>query len=723
MLMSLLILASFSLIADPINPPNKDPFPVPPPEEGMYPLSEISKLDLVKAGLEIPVSEIYNPAGNSLVEALVRVGGCTGSFISGKGLIITNHHCAFSATAAASSPENNYLRDGFHASARENEIPAKSLTVRITDSYEDVSVIVLKGTTSAGSALERLKLIGDNIKALVNKEEEAHPDREIEISEMLTGKSYVLFRYKMIRDIRLVYIPPRAIGEFGGETDNWEWPRHTGDFSLMRAYVAKDGSPAEYSEENVEYEPEKHLHVNPNGALEDDFVFILGYPGRTMRNRPAKYLTFQENHILPYVSEVFDWLIDEMKTLGDESEEKKLRYASRIKSLANTTKNFKGKLRGLNRTGLVQEKYQQENALQAFINKDPKLKAKYKDVIPEMNLAYDKVLDFAELNLWSSLLNSNSNKFKIAAALHKQKMDLAMMSKKEQKAYYKSHVPGAPIIENFDPNSVGYDEGMEDRFLKMMFDFGAGINKNGVDELKSLASNSDYLDVLMDGSLFSDMADFSSLAKRKAKKIFKKDDPFVALVGKIIMSRNEMIGKLGPINANINKLMPEYLEVKALMLNNQFIPDANGTLRLTYGHVRGYSPQDAIEVKPFTTLAGLLEKGNGAEEGADYYLPRAIMENYESAKTSRFAHPEYGDVPVGILYDMDTTGGNSGSPIMNAKGELIGVNFDRAITATINDFAWNEAYSRSIGVDIRYILWYMQQISGAHNLLAEMGVE
>ncbi|MFN5705931.1 MAG: S46 family peptidase, partial [bacterium] len=251
------------------------------PEEGMFPLSEIQKVDLKKAGLKIDQKEVYNPNGLSLIDALVNVGGCTGSFLSDAGLIITNHHCAFESVQLASTPENDYLTNGFVAKTMEQEIPAKNLTCKITDSYEDVSDKILSSVKDVNDPVERINAINKKITEIIKEELAKDASIKPEISEMFIGRTYVLFRYKIIKDVRLVYIPQRAIGEFGGESDNWVWPRHTGDFSFLRAYVAKDGSAATYSKENVPYKPKKFLKVNPNGANDGDFVFILGYPGRT----------------------------------------------------------------------------------------------------------------------------------------------------------------------------------------------------------------------------------------------------------------------------------------------------------------------------------------------------------------------------------------------------------------------------------------------------------
>src|SRR5690554_1327404 len=313
-------------------------------DEGMFPLSDLNRVDLKKAGLEISQTDIFNPGQVGLVDALVRVGGCTGSFISDEGLIITNHHCAFGAVRLASTPENDYLTNGFVARQKEHEIQAQGLTIRITDSYEDVSNRVLQAAQSSTDPAERIHLITEQRLAIAKEAEEKDPSIKAEVSEMFIGKSYVLFRYKTIEDVRLVYVPKESIGVFGGESDNWVWPRHTGDFAFLRAYVAPDGSPASYSKDNVPYNPKKHLKVNAQGVKEGDFTFILGYPGRTFRHRPAQYIEYQERFLLPYTSELYEFQNKVMEEAGKNNKATEISLATRIKRNANVMKNYQGKM-------------------------------------------------------------------------------------------------------------------------------------------------------------------------------------------------------------------------------------------------------------------------------------------------------------------------------------------------------------------------------------------
>jgi len=368
-------------------------------DEGMWPISDIHKLDLKAKGLKIDPKEIYNPHGLSLIDAIVKVGGCTGSFVSSEGLILTNHHCAYGAAQAASTRERDYIKDGFLARDRSQEIEAKGLTARITDSYRDVSREVLSVVTEGMDLAERTKAIEKKIKEIVAETEKENPGKRAEVAEMFIGKTYVLFIYTYLKDIRLVYVPPRSIGEFGGEVDNWMWPRHTGDFSFMRAYVAADGSPAEFSPDNVPYHPRKFLQIAPQGVDEEDFVFLLGYPGRTYRHRTSHFLAFEEGVRMPYVAAWYQWQIKVMDKMSQKNRAVGIKHLSRIKGLSNTMKNYRGKLKGMKRLHLVEKKREEEKALQKFIEADPNLKAKYGHVLEQIGRIYTNRREQAEREL------------------------------------------------------------------------------------------------------------------------------------------------------------------------------------------------------------------------------------------------------------------------------------------------------------------------------------
>lgn len=692
-------------------------------DEGMFPLSDLQHIDLQKAGLKISPQELYNPNGTSIIDAIVRVGGCTGSFLSDEGLIVTNHHCAFSFVQAISSTKNNYIKTGFLAGNRKEEVPATGLVCKITASYADVSDRVLQGTQAISDPAERLKVIADHIRTITANENQSHPGLQCEVSEMFTGRTYVLFRYKLLKDVRLVYVPARSIGEYGGELDNWVWPRHSGDFSFLRAYVAPDGSAADYSPNNVPYKPARFLKVNPKGVKENDFVFVLGYPGRTFRHQPAAFYQYHEQYMLKYISDIYDWQIAQMEEMGRNNDSLQIRYAAKIKSLANVTKNYKGKLQGFRRAGLTQQKFADERMLSEFISSNDSLQKKYGTVIPRINALYGEIIRYAPRNLWydqvynmapilqtAGMIDNYRNAYNELKTAAEKKNFLEKQQPRLKAMYYKLAGQYDLLFEKAALKKLLTDaqQMTGDNEVKAATRFMKGV--------KDDAALAKKIEDLYKKTTLTNVEATGKLIETDPGKFLGMKDPLVSFAADLNKEINFYDEEDRKRESELNLLMAKYVDAKSAWKSRQFVPDANGTLRFTYGSIKGYYPNDGEYHAPFTTLGGVIEK----ENGTDYELLDVIRQLYAARDFGPYMHPALNDLPVDILYNLDTTGGNSGSPVMNAYGELIGVNFDRAFTATINDYAWNESYSRSVAVDIRYVLWVLQKVAHAQFLIDEM---
>lgn len=691
------------------------------PDEGMFPLSDIKNINLNEKGLKISVDDVYNPNGVSLIDALVRIGGCTGSFVSDDGLIITNHHCVFGVVSNISTVENNYLENGFLAKAREDEIPAKGLSCRITDSYEDVSAEVLEAANKVEDISQRTTAISSKIREIITREQKKDSTIIADVSEMFVGEQYILFRYKTINDIRLVYVPPRTIGEFGGESDNWIWPRHNGDFSFVRAYISPDGSSSKFSENNIPYHPKKFLQVNPKGIDDGDFVFILGYPGRTYKHQPSQFLIMQEKYQLPYVQDLFSWLINLYEKRGENDPEFALSIASTIKGLANTEKNYRGKMQGLERLQLVKEKQDEEKSLRQYIESDPTLKDKYGNVLSDIDKVYQDIFASGRRGLVLSMLSRNIKYYRLAEYFVDYKKE-RMKPESERKTIYHedkknefySAITG--LYNEFKPD-------LEPQILNKILSDASGFDElKNIEPFKSFAEvkeKQNFIYDLYDDTFIKDSKKYFDLLEDEDETLDDIDDPYINLVKEAAELADVERSKSQLSSGELNILLAKLNDVKRQWLKKSFVPDANSTLRLTYGYVKGYSPADATYYSPNTTLTGMIEKG---KENGDYKLNEKVKELYNKKDFGNFIHPKLNDVPIAFLYNLDTSGGNSGSPIMDAYGRLVGVNFDRAFEATVNDYTWSEQYSRSIGVDIRFVLWVTQKVGGADFLLKEMGV-
>ena len=685
-------------------------------EEGMYPISEVGRLDLASQGLKLASEDIFNADRTCLVDGICKVNGCTGSFVSPRGLIITNHHCAYRAIQSSSTTTNDYLRDGFIAKNSGEEIPAKGYTVRITESFEDISDQVLSAIKPEMSYTDRTKAIDQRQKELEKAAEQKHPGQRAEVAEMFAGKTYVLFIYTYIQDVRLVFAPPASVGNFGGEVDNWEWPRHTGDFSFMRAYVAPDGSSAEYAKDNVPYQPKRFIQVDPKGVDEGDYVMLIGYPGRTARHKTASFLEYEQDVRLPYVVDLYQWQIEQMQQAGKLDRAIALKLSSRMKGLANVEKRSRGQLKGLVRKNIVGTRTDAESELQAFINSDADRRNKYGNLLSEIAAVYTGMRS-AQHELDVQSLRSASQLMSFAFTLYDSAVERQKPDLERETPYMDRNID---LTRRRLMLAVKDYHAPTDRIIATELHQRIRAHGEKTKDLAALLPAEDELGAFYDKTRLGDPEFTQSCLEKTPEQLAALNDPALAAIIKLYPKYLQLREQAKSRAGKLDQLYGNLVTVKQEFLQQKFVPDANATLRLTYGHIKGYSPEDAVYKSPITTLGGAVAKATGVEP---FVLPRSIIEKHKARDFGQFMHPQLNDVPTAILYDTDTTGGNSGSPILSGDGKLVGVNFDRAFEATINDFAWNESYSRSIGVDIRYALWITGKVFGANHLLKEMGVQ
>lgn len=691
-------------------------------DEGMVPISELGRLPLAEKGLLLTAKEIFNPGQVSLVDGICRVNGCTGSFVSSNGLIITNHHCAFDAIQKASTSQDDLLTNGFIANKFTDEVPASNYTVRITEGYKDVSEQVLSVVTDKMTFLERTQAIDKRRKEIELATEKENKGLRAEVAEMFAGKTYGLFLYTYLKDIRLVFAPPVSVGAFGGEVDNWEWPRHTGDFSFMRAYTAPDGTSAEYSPGNVPYHPKRVIRVAPQGANEEDAVFLLGYPGRTVRQKTASFMKYEQDVRLPATVELYAWQINEMDKAGAADRSVAIKHASRTKSLANVEKRSRGQLLGLRRVDIVATREKAEAELQSFIRSDASRLEKYGALLRDIASVYDDMTTLGPLEIHLKELKSACRALSFAFTIYDAVVERAKEDIERETPYMNRNMD--LTVQQLKLDIADWHSQTDAIMLAGMLQRLSTIR--GAHDIASLSSLMDdrstfqkRAESLIGATRLGDVKFVDECLKKTLAELASTSDPLLKLMIELYPTYKSLRDKEKERDGRLGPLYGTLMEAKQAFEPTQFVPDANATLRMTYGRVRGYSPADAMQKTPVSTLKGVIEKTTGVEP---FITPKAVMDRYLAKDFGPFVHPKLGHVPVAILYNTDTTGGNSGSPVFNAKGELVGVNFDRTFEATINDFAWNESYSRSIGVDIRYVLWITGIVYEANHLLKEMGL-
>lgn len=698
-------------------------------DEGMWlPLLLGNKqADMQKNGMKISAEDIYSANHSSLKDAVVLFGsGCTGEFVSSQGLLLTNHHCGYSFIVSHSTVEADYLTNGFWAENKSAELPCKGLTVTLLVYMQDVTAEVLKGVENVSQA-EREKIIERNIGEVAAKATEG-THYEAVIKPFYYGNQYFMYVNEVFRDVRLVGAPPSNIGKFGGDTDNWMWPRHTGDFSVFRVYANKNNEPADYSPENVPYVPKKHLKINLNGVKEGDFTFVFGYPGTTRQFLTSDAVDFVQNYDDPARIKLRTEILDVYNRAMNNSAAQRLRYASEVASVANGWKKWQGEVRGLKRLDTKNKKIEFENNFTEWAASSSERSKLYGGVLPALKKTYaeSQQARLAYIYINEALLASDmmyqALQVSKLANLSKEAKDMEKISAVAENIY-KSLKAG---FENDYANHRLVDKEI---FVRTMSIYYNDFAKNHYDWLVQEFSKSkkqsieDYFASVYEASFLTNPKQVEKLLADYKSKNHKKieSDPAVMLCSRIITAFNEKDGAIiSNANAATDSLYRVYVAgIMQMDTIKEFYPDANLTLRVAYGNVKSYEPKDGVVYKPYSTIEGIMQKEN--PDIYDYKVEKKLKQLYSEKDYGRYAN-EKGEMPVAFIASNHTTGGNSGSPVLDANGDLIGINFDRNWEGTMSDIMYDPSQCRNISLDIRYCLFIIDKFAGAKHLVDEMTI-
>ena len=695
-------------------------------DEGMWLPSLVSQriADMQEKGFRLSAEDIYSINQASLKDAVVLFGrGCTGELISPEGLLVTNHHCGYGQIQKHSSVEHDYLKDGFWAMSRAEELPNKGLTVSFLERMEDVTDAVLKGYEPSMSEEQRVEIVKNNSKAIIDEAVKEGKGLRATVEALYYGNQYFLFLYREYADVRLVGAPPSSIGKFGGDTDNWMWPRHTGDFSMFRVYADKDNNPAEYSEDNVPYRPKKYFRISTKGVQEGDFTFIYGFPGRTQEYIHSEGVRYIEETGDPHKIALRTLRLDIMNRHQSQSQKVRIQYSSKNASVSNAWKKWQGEVKGIRKMKTVQTKQEFEKAFSRWAEG-----GEFDGVVEKIGNIYKELEPFQFAADYYTETARTIEMANFAASFYS-----AIKEDKENGTLSLDHKKISESLEAFYKD--WYLPIDQESFVAVMAEFDSNVPENFKPDyfkaqMKKYGSTESWADAMFSKSVFTDQdkvkalvrEDMSQKVLAKLRKTLKKDPAAEFALEFAAWYSKDVQPDIRRLNQDLQLAYRDYMRGQMVYCRTQrimksFYPDANLTLRVAYGHVKGYSPSDAVYYKPSSTIEGIMQKDN--PDIFDYNIPQRLRDIYAAKDYGRWTDAD-GNVPVCFIATNHTTGGNSGSPVINADGDLIGLNFDRVWEGTMSDIVFDPEICRNIALDIRYVLFTIEKIGGASYLFDEM---
>ncbi len=696
-------------------------------DDGMWMPHQMKELDLKALGLQMNPDDLYKIDGTGLMSAVVSLGGGTGEFVSKDGLILTNHHVAFGALQRVSDPEHDYIQNGFIAWNRGEEIPAPGYIADVLLGYEDVTQKIHSVIQPNMTYRQKYDVIDKIEKKLIADTEKAGQDIRCRIASMYSGNKYYLFKYKRLKDIRIVYAPPQDLGNFGGEIDNWMWPRHTCDFSFLRAYVSKDNLGIEYSEDNVPYKPKSIIKLSLEGVRDGDFTFVMGYPGRTYRNYILSEL-LQDMDRLRESIEFRKDIIAFFEGVGQNDKSVKIKYASKVKRLYNGLKNYKGKLEGMEQIGMVERKKAQEKEFLTWINADEKRQKKYGAILSKIQNFIKKYAEFKQKNQLLSQITSSYYSSTILSQAHliyrtiqeRQKPDIERESDFQDRNFdlLKLRIKLAERGYDLETDKTFFKYQLKNLFERTLDEIPSAL-KDLIQQKSENAIN-EHVEDLFARTTIVDPEKRLEYIEMSPEELMKLNDPVINLAAELEKEMEVLREEGKALSQERLELKKIYLEAMLKMKEGKIAPDAIGTIRFTYGNVEGYRPRDAIYFHPLTSLKGVIEKDTGE---FPFHVPDKLKELYQAKNFDPYFDTQLNNVPVCFLNTTNVTGGNSGSPTLNAKGEQVGIIFDMTYESVIGDYYIIPELQRTISVDIRYVLFVTDKFSGAKHLLEEMGIQ